>query len=390
MIPEADTITLNDQDWEALVERTGGAAALCYQCGVCTATCPWGLVREGSLSVRTFIRRAQLGIQEGRSDLWLCTSCAQCEADCPRGVPIADILRSLRALAWERRSVASGLPSMLWSVYWNENPWSQPPSQRAAWAKDLDLPIFDPRVHEILLYVGCTASYDRRAQRIARALVRLLRVAEVPFGVLGAGEPCCGEAVLSVGHIPYFAEIASRTAQILADKGASHLVTISPHCYDVFKNHYPPLVGSSFPSSVHYTQFLAQLVEGGRLKFHKPFAAVITFQDPCYLGRRNGEYAAPRQVLAAIPGVQLVEMSNSHADGLCCGGGGGRMWLETPAGERFSDLRVVEAAQTGATILATACPFCAVCLEDSIRLAKLNHMRVLDISEVAALAIGDS
>jgi Fe-S oxidoreductase len=390
MRPEVETITLNDQDWELLVERTGGAAALCYQCGVCTATCPWGLVREGSLSVRTFLRRAQLGIQEKRSDLWLCTSCAQCEACCPRGVPVAEILRSLREMAWERRAVERGLPSMLWSEYWNGNPWSQPPSQRAAWAKDLDLPDFDPHEHEILLYVGCTSSYDRRAQRIARSLVHLLRAGKVQFGVLGEDEPCCGEAVLSVGHTPYFEEIASRTAQVLAEKGVSHLVTISPHCYDVFKNHYPSLVGDSFPTSRHYTQFLAGLVESGRLGFHKTVDKVATFQDPCYLGRRNGEYDAPRQVLAAIPGLELVEMENSHADGLCCGGGGGRMWLETLAGERFSDLRVVEAARTGAAILATACPFCAVCLEDSARLSLTGKLQIYDVAELAEQALDSS
>ncbi|MGB2911193.1 MAG: 4Fe-4S dicluster domain-containing protein, partial [Anaerolineales bacterium] len=191
-------IILDDELWDRIIELTDGAAALCYQCGVCTASCPWGEVKKEPLSVRTFIRRAQLGLADGNESLWLCTACAQCEAYCPRGVNISDVFRSLRTIAWERRSVERGLPSMLWSLYWNGNPWSQPPSQRSLWAKNLDTPIFNPQHHEILLYIGCTSSYDHRAQKIAQSLASLLLAAGVQFGILGDEEPCCGEAVLSV------------------------------------------------------------------------------------------------------------------------------------------------------------------------------------------------
>jgi Fe-S oxidoreductase len=287
---------------------------------------------------------------------------------------------------------------MLWSEYWNDNPWSQPPSQRSGWARNLDLPAFDPELHEILLYIGCTSSYDRRAQKIAYAQARVLQAAGVRFGWLGNAEPCCGEAVLSVGHKPYFQEIAQHTAQIFHEKGVARLVAISPHCYDVFKNYYPDTVAGESLTALHYTQYLAQLLDEGRLNFNTSIfdalgrntngqAVKVTFQDPCYLGRHNGEYKAPRRVLAAIPGVELVEMEQNLEDGLCCGGGGGRMWLETAPGERFSDLRVVEAAETGATILATACPFCVVCLEDSAKvILKGRHLMVMDIAEIAALA----
>ncbi|MEW5871945.1 MAG: (Fe-S)-binding protein [Chloroflexota bacterium] len=393
-MPEAEYTLLDDDTWEELIQLTDGAAALCYQCGVCTAACPWGLVRDQPLSVRTLMRQAQLGLCNGDESLWLCTTCAQCEPYCPRGVHIADVFRGLRAIAWERRAVEPGLPSLLWSIFWNDNPWSQPPTQRSAWAKNLDLPgklpAFDPQVHEILLYVGCTASYDRRAQQIARALARVLHTAGVSFGYLGDDEPCCGEAALSVGHKPYFQEIAQATTQRLQGKGVTCLVTVSPHCYDVFKNHYPSPDGQPAFTALHYTQYLAQLLEQGRLKFpaSQP-ARRVTFQDPCYLGRHNQEYAAPRQVLSAIPGLELVEMPHSQVDGLCCGGGGGRMWLETAPGERFSDLRVSEAAQT-APLLVTACPFCIVCLEDSAKLAKLEHLAVLDVAEIASMALASN
>lgn len=387
------TLLLDDSNLERLVEMTDGAAALCYQCGVCTATCPWGLVREQPLSVRTLIRHTQLGLQDEHAELWLCTTCAQCEADCPRGVPIAEIMRCLRQLAWERgqattaRKVEKSLPTMLWSIYWNENPWSQPPSTRLAWAKDLGLPLFNPQEHEILLYIGCTSSYDPRAQQIARRLVQVLRAAGVSFGVLGEGEPCCGEAALSVGHRPYFAEIAKKTSEVLSASGAQQMVVISPHCYDVFINHYPALGELSLPAPRHYTQYLSQLLEQGRLRFEQPLAVTVTYQDPCYLGRHNSEYEAGRRVLSAIPGLALVEMERSRQDGLCCGGGGGRMWLDTPVEQRFSTLRIQQAQSTGAQVLATACPFCAVCLEDSARLAGSHPIQVLDVAEIAALAL---
>jgi Fe-S oxidoreductase len=331
------------------------------------------------------MRQAQLGLQGENGSLWLCTTCAQCEAYCPRGVNIADVFRSLRTVAWGNRKPESGLPSMLWSIFWNNNPWSQPPTQRALWASKLNLPIFNGREHKVLLYIGCTPSYDQRAQKIAVALVRLLRRAGVEFGILGDEEPCCGEAVLSVGHKHYFAEVAAQTTKIFKDWDVSQLVTISPHCYDVFRNHYPSHAGEFQP--LHYTQYLSKLIAEGRLKLEQPLDLKVTFQDPCYLGRINGEYNAPRQTLGSIPGIELIEMENTSTDGLCCGGGGGRMWLETPLGERFSDLRVEQAVNTGADLLATACPFCITCLEDSLKARKGAPIEVLDIAEIAARAL---
>jgi Fe-S oxidoreductase len=380
-----DALLIDDELWEELILLTDGAAALCFQCGVCTAACPWGLVKQKPLPVRTLMRQAQLGLQGENGSLWLCTTCAQCEAYCPRGVDIANVFRGLRTLAWKRRNVEEGLPSLLWSVFWNNNPWSQPPNQRARWAGKLEVPIFDPDQHEILFYVGCTSSYDRRGQKVASALVDLLRAAGVQFGFLGKEEPCCGEAVLSVGHKQYFEEVATQTGEVFKERGVTKLVTISPHCYDVFENHYPRLWDDFQP--LHYTQYMAQLVDEKRLQFEQSMETLVTFQDPCYLGRLNGEYESPRHVLNAIPGVELSEMENWGADGLCCGGGGGRMWLETPQGERFSDLRIEQAIQSGAGILVTACPFCITCLEDSLKVLKKEHLEVLDVAEIAAQAL---
>jgi len=406
------TISINDDLWQRLIELSDGAVALCYQCGACTAICPWGAVRKEPFSVRTTIRKAQLGLLDEDPDLWLCTTCGQCQVTCPRGVDIPQVIRALRAIAWEARAVEPGLPSLLLSIFWNDNPWSQPPSQRPSWAKGLSLPSFNPDEHEILLYVGCTSSFDPRAQRIARALVKLLEAAGVKFGYLGEDEPCCGESALSVGHHQYFEEIAYNTLSVFRDRGVTDLITISPHCYDVMRNYYPKpgILEDDVPASAqsgnlhgitpyHYTQYLAQLIETERLVFnHSPKDSagvhsgkesyiITTFQDPCYLGRHNQEYEAPRHVMKSIPGIKLIEMPHSYQDGLCCGGGGGRMWLETAPGQRFADLRVLEAKQTGAKRLITACPFCVVCLEDSIKSTRMQDLEVMDIAELAVEAL---
>jgi Fe-S oxidoreductase len=380
-----DVLLLDNNLWERMLDLTNGQVVLCYQCGECTAACPWGLVLQSAFPVRTLLRQAQLGIQYFDADLWLCTTCGQCQANCPRGVDIPAVFRALRHIAWQERRVEKGLPSVLWSIYWNSNPWSQPPSQRSAWAGKLDIPTIDPARHEILLYIGCTSSYDRRAQKIARSLIILLRAAGVQFGYLGNEEPCCGEAALSMGHQPYFEEIAAHTGQVFTEKGVKRLVTISPHCYDVFKNHYPRLNPDWQP--IHYTQYLVELLAQGRMVFNHPLNLRATFQDPCYLGRLNKEYEAPRRILTAIPGIEIVEMANNRQDALCCGGGGGRMWLETPIGQRFSDLRVQQAVDSGASYLITACPFCIVCLEDSVKIMNASEINVLDVSDLAVMAI---
>jgi Fe-S oxidoreductase len=324
-----------------------------------------------------------LGVQPENELLWLCTTCAQCEAYCPRGVKVTEVILGLRYMAWKRNQPLPGLPSLLWSVYWNNNPWDQPPSQRTQWARHLAIPTFDPGQHEILYYVGCAASYETRAQVVAESVVKVLRAAGVAFGTLGDQEPCSGEEVLSVGHQPYFREIAERTRTLFKARGVTQLVTSDPHSYDAFKNHSKI---DDFAVPQHYTQFLALLLDQGRLTFKStetPKPVKITFHDPCYLARHNAETEAPRKVLGAIPGVTLVEMENHSSDTLCCGGGGGRMWIDTAAGERFSDLRVMEALETGADILATACPYCISCLEDSVKAKGIKGLVVRDVAEIA-------
>jgi Fe-S oxidoreductase len=383
-VSETEHRTINDAIWEELIENTGGAASICFQCGSCTANCPWGLVSEETVSVRSMIREAQLGLPLNDANLWLCTTCAFCEAYCPRGVNISDVILGLRQIAWHDRQVPPGAPSLLWSVFWNNNPWSQPPSHRSIWAKNLELHCYDPAEHDVLLYIGCTSAYDRRAQLIAKAIVHLLRAAKVPFGVLQDDEPCCGEAVLSFGHRQYFQEVAKHAAQILDEKRVRRMVVISPHCYDAFKNKNQFL--NERIEVIHYTSFLIELIDSGQLILRKPLNRIVTYHDPCYLARHNQEMSAPRKILESIPGLILEEMQRSGENTLCCGAGGGRMWMETDPGMRFADLRVHEAKATGANMMATACPFCLSSLEDSIKGDQTSGLVVKDVAELAAFS----
>jgi Fe-S oxidoreductase len=377
-----DVITLDDTLWERVMAATGGAVAPCFQCGVCTATCPWGLLKEEPVNVRRLMRRAQLGIDQADGEMWWCTTCRACEELCPRGVPIADVMLSLRRLAWQDRRTPEGVSSVMWSLHWDGNPWRRPPSQRAAWTRGTALRIFQPD-DEILFYAGCTASYDNRSQKVARALASVLQHAGVATGILGESEPCCGDAAYALGQHDYLKHIIEDNARRFAEAGVSALVTVSPHCYDMFLNHYPESAGLR---PLHYAQYLAELVEAGRLSFPGSHPVKASFHDPCYLGRRNGIYDPPRRVLSAIPNLELVEMPRSREEALCCGGGGGRMWMETKAGERFSDVRVQEAVETGADVLVTACPHCITCLEDSLKQSG-SAMRVMDLAELAAAAL---
>ncbi|OGG55798.1 MAG: hypothetical protein A3F84_04295 [Candidatus Handelsmanbacteria bacterium RIFCSPLOWO2_12_FULL_64_10] len=373
---------LKKTDWLRLLEATNGAAAACFQCGVCTAACPWGLVQEEPLNLRKIMHRAQLGLDGHAEDLWLCTTCVACEAFCPRGVTVSDVILPLRQLAWRDGAVPDRLSSVLWDLHWDGNPWGQPPSHRSDWARGLSVRRFEA-TDEVLFFVGCTAAYDPRIRKVARALVEIFQAVGVPFGTLGDDEPCCGDPARSLGQLDYLEELVEKNTRSLLDAGVKRLVTTSPHSFDMFRNQYPGLQGKV--EVLHYTQYLAELLEAGRLRLGGASPLKATFQDPCYLGRHNGEYEAPRALLAAIPGLELVEMEDSRTFGLCCGGGGGRMWMETEAGERFADLRVAQALDTGAEVLVTACPQCITCLEEA---AHGEHaIKLMDVAELVRLAV---
>ena len=363
------------------VAKAGGASLyLCYQCGVCTATCPWSEVRE--VSLRKMLRLAQLGLGGLEGDfLWLCTTCRACVARCPRGVDVIEVVRAARGFVTAMGAEPGPLKTVRGHLSTVHNPWGGKPEERARWADGLGVQRFEPGM-DLLLFVGCTAAYDPRIRTVARSLVRVLDAAGVRFGILGNDEVCDGDPALRIGDTDLFRSLAERNAATFRERGVERIVTISPHSYTALKNEYPKL-GASFEVE-HYTQLLARLMDEDRIRLRSDGQTPVTYHDPCYLGRHNGVYEEPRKVLESIPGVHLEEMERSKADGMCCGGGGGRIFLETPPGERFSDLRVAQAERTGAQVLCSACPYCVLNLEDSSKTVATSTLAVRDVAEYVA------
>ena len=336
-------IRFDDEVWEKLAATTN--ANLCFQCGTCTAACP--LADNTPMRVRKLIREAQFG--ETDPTVWKCMTCGECNASCPRGVDIVDLIRHLRSEKWKTRDVPKGLPTLMWGMFADGNTFHLPPKDRAAWMQDVKV----PGSGSTLLYVGCTASYDPRAQKTARAVATLLNRAGIAYQVMGTDEICCGEAARTVGNDGLFDDLQSRNAEAFKKRGIERVITISPHSFDALKVGQTKYGG---PQVLHYTEAIEELFDAERITA-KVETQSVTYHDPCYLGRHQGVFEAPRRLLE-LSGIRLLEMPNNKTHALCCGGGGGRMWMETDPSERPGSRRVAEAAGTGAELLATACPYC--------------------------------
>ena len=364
----------------------GGLLKLCYQCGICTAACPWNQVR--SFIVRRIMHQAQLGLIDFEAEeIWMCTSCKVCVDQCPRGVEVMDIMRAMRRAIVEFG--VGGIPDSL-QISMNNissvgNPLGEPREKRADWAKDLDVKTYTKGT-EVLYFVCCMTAYAPSIQRIARATASILQKAEVDFGILGTRENCCGESARKAGHESLFKNLAQANINAFKEAGVNKIVTISPHCRNTFGREYPEL-GGNF-EVVHSLQYFGKLINERRLKFTKELNKRVTYHDSCCLGRVCGIYELPRQILERIPGLELVEMSNSRENSLCCGGGGGRIWMETKNGERLSDLVLAQALEVGADILAVTCPYCRLMFEDSLlTLDKGKNIEIKDIAELVEDAL---
>jgi len=362
--------------------RTAGAgsAGLCYQCGKCDVYCPWNRVR--SFSIRKIIRQATFGLTEiENDDVWRCTTCGSCPAACPRGVGQVEIAMALRRVASQYGvfpASVRGVRGAGGSLAAEGNPLSAPRARRSDWAAGLPVRPFAEGM-ELLYFVGCYYSYDPRLQKVAAATASLLGKAGVDFGILGEKESCCGESIRKAGGEAEFKTLARANVKTFIDHGVKRILVSSPHCYHTLKNEYPELMVNF--EVVHITQLLVDLIREGRLRVDGEYPRRVTYHDPCYLGRHNGVYEAPRELLRSVPGLDLVEMAESRERSLCCGGGGGRIWAETPKGERFSDLRVAQAVGAGAEVLATSCPYCVTNFEES-RLGLEDGLEVKDVTEV--------
>ena len=371
-----------------LIKETGGESyKYCYQCGLCDTVCPWNRVRD--FSMRKLIRQATFGLTEIETEeIWRCTTCGRCPQRCPRGVNQIEVGVSARRIASEFgvfpapvkpvRGVSASLTA-------EGNPIGEERAKRGDWAKGLSVKTFTEEM-EVLYFPGCYLSYDPRLKKVAAATAAILTKAGVEFGILGSKENCCGESIRKTGDEDLFKRLARENIKTFIDNGVKRILVSSPHCLHTFKNEYPEFKVNF--EVVHISQYLFELIEEGRLEIAGSYGKKITYHDPCYLGRHNGIYKEPREALKKVPGLELIEMPDSLEDSLCCGGGGGRIWMETPKGERFSDLRLEQAMDVGAEVLVTSCPYCISNFEDSrLTLDAEQKIEVREITEIIQEAI---
>jgi Fe-S oxidoreductase len=364
---------------DEIKEAGGEAFKYCYQCGLCDTVCPWNKV--SSFSIRHLVRQAAFGLPEIEGeDIWRCTTCGSCPQRCPRGVGTVDVAVSFRRIASKYGISPEPVHIVSVSLGAEGNPLREARANRADWTEGLSVKPFTEGM-EILYFPGCYPSYDSRLKKVATATVAILNRAGVDFGILGVKENCCGESIRKTGDEDLYKRLAKENIKTFIDEGVHKILVSSPHCYHTFKNEYPEF-NVNF-EVVHITQYLSELIREGRLELKKEYKKRITYHDPCYLGRHNSIYDEPREVLKQVPGLELVEMPDSRENSLCCGGGGGRIWMDTPKGERFSDLRLEQAGETGADELVTACPYCITNFEDS-RLSVEGGEAVIikDITEI--------
>jgi len=370
-------------------------AERCINCGACYSACPVISLDKGFVGphamLKTFLRVSDSrdsNHDEHMTDIatvWDCTTCYMCVAQCPKDLEPGQVAKTLRSLLVEEGKIPRTLGVALTSTFRNKNPFEMVHADRLAWAEGLSLRDGLREPVDAIYFVCCLACYDPRAQKIAQAMVTAMNAIGVNLGTLGSEEVCCGSEMRRVGELGLFEMMAEELTESLMEAQAQQIVTASPHCFDVCRNHYPNL---DF-NNEHYTQFVARLIEDGRLTFKGEVRKRITYHDPCYLGVQNKVFDEPRAILQSLPGVELVEMERSREKSLCCGGGGGRMWFEGhTSGVHLSHERVREAVTTGAQVLATACPFCFNMLDDAVKtLALEDQIEVKDIMELVVEAI---
>jgi Fe-S oxidoreductase len=355
----------------------------CIHCGICTGSCP--VARKANLNVRKYMREiatsGKLTVHP-QNELWSCTTCATCGIRCPKEILPYNFLIDIRSLVVEEGQVATTIRDALESVFKNGNPWGRIRNKRSEWAQGLNIKHASQSV-ETLYFVGCTPAYDPRIQEVAKSLVKCFQKAGVNFGTLGDEENCCGNEVYGMGEKGLFEFLVEENMKVFNKYNTKQVVTSCPHAYHSFKNRY----GQTSFEVLHHTQLLADLINKGKLAFSKELKNTVIYHDPCFLGKQNGIYDEPRNVIESIPGVKLVEFERSRERSFCCEGGGGRMWIDIP-GERLAEIRIKDAAEAGAEVVATSCPFCLLTFEDAVKTTGLEgKIQIKDIAELLAQAI---
>jgi Fe-S oxidoreductase len=376
----------SDINVEDVMAKAGQTFMSCLQCGTCTSICPWNQI--SSYSPRRILR--QLALDSGTEQaidqaVWSCVTCNACGVNCPRGIEIIDVIKAVRELNINSGRIPKALEAPLASLKSNGNPWGAARETRMEWSRGLNIPDFRPD-HDYCLFTCCTTAYDQGNREAARALPQLLHSAGVSFGSFGTAESCCGDQAHKIGSADIFSQLAAKNSDLFLGSGVQKIITTSPHCLNAFKHNYVGLKGAV--GCEHYTEVLHRLVAKGRLKPKFEVACTATYHDPCYLGRHNGIYEAPRRLLQSIPGLTLIEMVNNRENSLCCGGGGGGAWSEVPPRQRLSVLRVEEALGTGAEVIVTACPYCIRILSETVKqLGVEDQIAVRDLAELLSQSV---
>jgi Fe-S oxidoreductase/nitrate reductase gamma subunit len=365
----------------------------CTECGRCRVVCPTALTGK-PLDPKIFIgdlrdavyeatpeilaaasgrgnggagveRKPLIGGWISEETIWACTSCGFCTWACPVFIiPAVDKITEMRRhLVLERAEFPREMQTAFRGMETNGNPWGISAASRADWAKDLPVVTMSEaqgRDVEVLFWVGCAGSYEDRGKRVSRALVEILEEAGVSFAILGTEETCTGDSARRMGNEYLFQMLAQQNVETLNGHGVKRIVTNCPHCYNCIKNEYPALGGNY--EVMHATELVARLLDERRIEFREPVRETVSYHDACYLGRYNGIYQPPRKVLRAIPGLKLAELPRTCERGLCCGAGGGRMWMEEKLGTRINQerMREIEGAKTATVGL--SCPYCMIML----------------------------
>ncbi len=370
----------------------------CFRCGYCKFTqdfedfnCPtyrkfWFETYSpgGRMWLLRAWRNGEVQSSERLAEIFYsCATCGNCVEHCALSFKedLVKIFIEAREEMVDKGLAPPSVRDYLKGIHVHGNPYKEASANRGAWAEGLDIEPYSGQ--DYLFYVGCVGSYDERGKKIARSVATLLKETGLSFGILADREICDGNEVKVLGESELFQSLARDNSRLFEEIGVKKIITLSPHGYNAFKNEYPSLVGNI--EVMHYTQALAHLVKEGRTAF-SGMEAKVTYHDPCYLGRHNGEFDAPRTVLRAIPGVRLKEMAKIKKNALCCGGGGGNFFTDIIGGGENSPsrIRIREAADTGAEILAVACPTCAKMFEDAVKDEALEGtIKVKDISEIA-------